>query len=284
MHRDRHRLLLVTSLIAAAAAVTLVACKSGPRRQPAPTAQPPLSHSAPFHRLPPAVEDATIERLAAPNNDGNALLEVKFEAGDPRTAKGVSIFPEGKEVRLVDNGAGADRAAGDGVFSSFIQFDFAEAARARDAEMKRLSGQREPRNIFRNRHIIGVENTKAALERFRKFPAGADIPVGLKFPLGIFGSVVSPSSIDPARSLVITDESVIEDPNRTFSICPSHRASSGGNPDGVWTFKHLMTEMANTPVTGIDPADFTEQWLSLWLTNQVPPPPPPPLPPPPRRP
>jgi hypothetical protein len=62
---------------------------------------------------------------------------------------------------------------------------------------------------------------------------------------------------------MITDVGVVQDPARTFDPC------TGGNPNGVWTFKHLITEMAHQSTSGIDPAVFAEQWLQHWLSNQT---------------
>jgi len=66
------------------------------------------------------------------------------------------------------------------------------------------------------------------------------------------------------RVLFIRDPAVVQDPTRTWNPC------TGGNPNGVWTFNHLMTEMANQPATGINPSTFVEQWLSTWTQNPGP--------------
>ncbi|HEX8088874.1 MAG TPA: hypothetical protein VF762_08485, partial [Blastocatellia bacterium] len=72
------------------------------------------------------------------------------------------------------------------------------------------------------------------------------------------------SFIDPARSLIIRDPSVVEDPTRTFNPC-----TGVGTPMGKWTFGYLMQEMANQPLTGINPSAFTRQWLKHWENNLV---------------
>jgi hypothetical protein len=79
------------------------------------------------------------------------------------------------------------------------------------------------------------------------------VPIGLIIPPSVF-----PAQINPDKSLVITDLNVVRDPTRTFDPC-----NNFGNPDGVWTFKHLVTQMANTPMTGVTPEAFVKQWLSL---------------------
>lgn len=72
------------------------------------------------------------------------------------------------------------------------------------------------------------------------------------------------ADVDPARALLITDLRVVEDPTRTFNPCTGE-----GTPMGVWTFGHLLKEMANEPVTGINPSAFARDWLAQWETRQI---------------
>lgn len=69
------------------------------------------------------------------------------------------------------------------------------------------------------------------------------------------------SSIDPEKSLVIRDLSVVQDASRTFNPC-----TNTGTPMGKWTFGYLMTQLANQSQTGIDPRVFTRNMLNKWLT------------------
>lgn len=68
------------------------------------------------------------------------------------------------------------------------------------------------------------------------------------------------TSIDPEKSLVIRDLSVIQDPSRTHNVC-----ANTGTPMGKWTFGYLMTQLANQTQTGIDPRVFTRNMLNKWL-------------------
>jgi len=70
-----------------------------------------------------------------------------------------------------------------------------------------------------------------------------------------------PVVVDPARELMITDLSVVEDPRRTFDVCTGR-----GTRMGAWTFGKLATDMANGL---IDPAKMVESWLELWLKDQI---------------
>ena len=74
----------------------------------------------------------------------------------------------------------------------------------------------------------------------------------------------NPPSQFQERVLMIRDPAVVTDGNRTVDPC-----TRAGNPTGTWTFNHLITEMANQSVTGIDPAVFAEDWLKNWTVNQT---------------
>jgi hypothetical protein len=62
------------------------------------------------------------------------------------------------------------------------------------------------------------------------------------------------------QSLFITSPQVVLDPTRTWDPC-----TGAGTQGGVWTFAHLMREMANG--SGKTPEDFVKDWLSLWLNT-----------------
>lgn len=82
-----------------------------------------------------------------------------------------------------------------------------------------------------------------------------------RFPIDVIrggGSV----TVDPARSLMITDVAVIEDPQRTFNPC-----TNTGQAGGKWTFGHLMSQLAAR--NGLDPAVFVERWVNRWAFDQV---------------
>jgi hypothetical protein len=102
---------------------------------------------------------------------------------------------------------------------------------------------------FNKRAQVGVK-------RYQKVNYSGVKP-GQVVPLYRIGTT---NSIDPEKSLVIRDLSVVQDPSRTFNPC-----NNTGTPMGKWTFGYLMTQLANQTQTGIDPRVFTRQWLNKWL-------------------
>jgi hypothetical protein len=100
------------------------------------------------------------------------------------------------------------------------------------------------------------------------------VTTGLPFDIDIFkgGKPVplGPCPLQPLselarweEALIVTDLAVVRDKERTNDVCDP----GGDNPDGVWTFKHLMAEMATG--SGLSTHDFVVDWLSHWLTSEV---------------
>lgn len=210
---------------------------------------------------PPSVEKATIEALEQPIEGGNVRFEVRFAPQEPAVKAPLTILVEDAPVVLRDDGAEGDREKGDGVLSAMLQLDVEALRKEQLASLERLAGAGE-RSLFVGREIVAVEKSTALVERLKKSPLfdpGAKL-IGIPFDIFDFISIVLPADIDPDRSLVITDPGVVQDPERTIDPCTGQ-----GNPNGAWTFKHLVTGIANQPLTGIDPAELTERWLQQWL-------------------
>lgn len=82
----------------------------------------------------------------------------------------------------------------------------------------------------------------------------------------------SAAAVDPAKSLIITDLSVVEDPDRTWDPFAGG-AISYIDPSTLrprkWTFGYLMEEMCNSASTGLDPRFFTRRWIQHFETPQM---------------
>ncbi|WP_244237082.1 hypothetical protein [Corallococcus llansteffanensis] len=62
------------------------------------------------------------------------------------------------------------------------------------------------------------------------------------------------------RTQIIRDPAVVLDPARTWDPC-----TGAGTKGGVWTFAHLMRQMAQG--SGVSPETFVTHWLSRWLND-----------------
>jgi len=139
-------------------------------------------------------------------------------------------------------------------FTAFVTFDASELEQRLQTEQALASrdGVTEHTLVFKGRSPFAI-TTGVALDP-DVLEAGGPVALG--------PCPVMPSS-EQARwneSLLITEPAVVQDPARTHDFC-----GPGGNPDGVWTFKHLMEEMATG--SGSSTHDFVVAWLSNWLND-----------------
>ncbi len=220
---------------------------------PASAAEPPAKLNMSLN--PPAVSTASLLRTGdADQGSINAQLFVTFRNRTlaPLLTINVGDGSTAQSVPLRDDGVAPDRERGDRTYTAQLAFDFA----AFDKEQSRrneLAARSRTVPVFSGRRRLST-TTLIAVE---------PVKVGQAIDLTRFPGI--PLAVIAANELVITDPGVVNDPTRTFDVC-----TGIGNPNGVWTFSHLMTEMANQPVTGIDPADFTRRWLQQWETTPTP--------------
>lgn len=209
-----------------------------------------------FRRDPPKVRSASVRPVQGAAA-GTVLVRVTFS--ERNLPKQLTIEVEEGKVILRDDGVRPDDKAGDGVFHANAVL--AEATRrAQDDASKRLLAQRatviEVPVTRRNRVFRRV-----LLER--ELVARGFTP--LIPPFGRPGPPPGPPPpvVQKPRSLMITATGVVDDKARTANPCQP------GTPNGHWSFGFLMTEMANTPLTGVTPSDFAKKWLSQWQANQT---------------
>lgn len=211
--------------------------------------QEPIFESIP---APELVQITPMERAGF--DEGNALLELGF---DKRDELGDVLVIEIDERRHVLKRDPRDPTR----FAGLIRLDFDRFV----GELKRREDLiRESREdatpLFEGRALTGF-NRFEFLDR-REIEIARAESVAFKIPAGIFNFPLF--TVDPPRELMVTATSVVNDPTRTFDIC-----GNSGNPNGAWTFKTLMSNMANQPLTGVDPADFVEDWLQTWQVNHT---------------
>ena len=212
--------------------------------------QPPQSGSKGAR---PAV---SIMRLQPALPDANAILRIQFPNNE-RAGKQFSLkMNDGVTLLFRDDGKRGDERADDGVLSSPINVNFAnvEANRSRIVNVHRALNADLTVQRFNGRLLVGTTPIQ--------FPDPNTLLID--DGTGSGEALAAALAIDPARSLLITHPSVIEDPTRTFNPC-----TDIGTRMGKWTFGYLMTQMANQTQTGIDPRVFTRQWLAHWEAQQT---------------
>lgn len=191
----------------------------------------------------------------------------------------------GGETIFRDDGRGVDEKDSDGLFSGILTIDEKELQDRANTD-RATTGNRETTTIpdFTGRTKTGSKT--AAVFDFDGFQAGELVPFSRAIATvgnssadkpqqpNEFGQLfASHEKIDglPAdaitpgtnpfqeRVLILRDLSVVQDPARTMNPC-----TGAGTPLGVWTFGHLMREMANQSVSGITPSDLAKRWLQHW--------------------
>jgi hypothetical protein len=217
----------------------------------APAGAAELSFDPALSRSPPELASASFEPLARPDALGNALLRLRF--ADER--RGTSLVIQGGPgpTLLRDDGVAPDTEARDGLYTALVQINGAQFVKE---QQRRIGLARTIKTVpeFRLRQRLSDQLFQpSALPRLQP---------GVRVPIDRFLGL--PNLVDPERELLVRQLSVVDDPLRTYEPC-----TGAGTPLGAWTFGRLMTEMANEPVTGMHPADFTEAWLQQWTSDQL---------------
>jgi len=226
-----------------------------------PSTPPDVAHQLPNRDLrvdPVRVDHAALRILTPAATDGNALLIAQVAASEDLPAR-VDFLAGDQVVALRDDGVGGDDTAGDRIFSAVVHVSGSELAA--EKAIAEEAARQEVVTLFQGRQRVQLPFSSLAGNP-ESGPFAQAQTIGL-LPLSISPLDAAPS-IDRKRSLMITDLSVVEDPARTFNPC-----TGIGKPGGKWTFQHLMTEMANQSVTGVDPAEFVLRWLHRWDFTQV---------------
>jgi hypothetical protein len=190
------------------------------------------------------------------NPEGNAELAVRYENAET-LGDAVEFVIDKREYLLKRDSKDPKK------FVSMIDFDFdlfAEEQENRRRQIAEAKATKFP--VFDGRELIREEAFEFIDPRFLQEAREKSLPISIRQSL--IALPPPPPGLDPARTLMITDLSVVQDPTRTFDIC-----GNVGDPNGAWTFKTLMTEMANNSATGVDPADFVEDWLQSWNTSHT---------------
>lgn len=214
-----------------------------------------------FEFTPPPSSNVTVKLLDKPiDRTKNVLVSVRFD-GEQVKGPFHAIMVSDEKLVLRDDGKRGDEKAGDGIFSVAIAENLDLLSQEiEDARRKRAGFLKEQRPLIEWVNRVGTPVSEKLID----FDAvQIDFKRGFQFdPKQLLLLPVTSAVVD--KSLMITNLSVVEDPSRTFNPC-----TNAGNPNGAWTFKMLMTNMANTAVTGISPEDFVRTWLSRWMTTQT---------------
>lgn len=219
---------------------------------------------------PPTPLNIQMFSVDPPTDDGkNGAVFVTFsrETGIRGT---VVIAPEGRTIALNDLGIAPDQEPGDMVFSGFNSLDVS-AIQADDAKLQEdIASKGNPDVIeFSGRDVISSQ--PVFQQKAQRTIAAVPIVIGNRrlspITLSALDLAILPPLFTPSKTLAVTALSVVADPTRTFDRCDKDNDGNQGNVNGVWSFKTLMANMANSGATGISPQQFVHNWLRNWMTN-----------------
>ncbi|WP_096331472.1 hypothetical protein [Nannocystis exedens] len=245
-----------TSIALLCTATALISCTAGePPEQDEDSADIAVRND---DSAEPALDatSVSIQRLEKPTAFADTRIFVTLSKTDAAKLVNPQVVGAGDEdapIVLRDDGKGGDEKAGDLVFTGLAFADL-DALKARaEAEAKedvKEVPQFTGRSVEKFVPAVGLD-----LEKF--FGGGViELPGAPKLLFSLANA---------QHSLMITDPSVVRDFTRTYDPCTDE-----GDAMGPWSFGHLFTELANQPLTGIDPSDLVEDWLASWLTAQLP--------------
>jgi hypothetical protein len=199
----------------------------------------------------------------------------------------VVVTPGGNGDVLNDLGMSPDQKAGDGVYCGFTKLDPSQTPAQQSADIQTFTNRVTalggvtlqslavaPQAAVTVPNVnIGIFNARALTDTASQFTFTVSTPAPPLANLAGFPIFTAPT-LPPAlcnedRCLTITDLSVVADPTRTFDVCNTNGRGNNVNPNAAWAFKTLLSNMANTPVTGVSAQVFIHAWLSRWLTNQT---------------
>ena len=224
--------------------------------------------------LPPQPAEVFIQKTDRFPELGNVLVTVQLtpEQVARKVEEGTASFTTAGsfgQVLFRDDGESGDAVAGDALYTAVAQIDPEDLEKrgADDAAAIETVSAEIP--LFAGRVLTGSQ-TQAAFD-IGGFNAGRAVrmtrPVVDVEPFDP-GPHEDPPIVDRVsdfqkRVLMIRHPGVVGDPTRTIDPCNP----GSGSPNGVWTFKYLMTELAST--SGLTPSEFTERWLKNWTTGQA---------------
>jgi hypothetical protein len=210
--------------------------------------------------------DTFVQRLPQETALGeNVALHVKLPPPRTKELEGSRVRVIGtvdQPLVLVDSQALVelgllDESPGEGFFTAFLRLDDEELERRATVEAKLAEGVEKASDL----HLVFRGRTPVALASgvefaFDDFEAGKPVALG-PCPIMPFSELARWE-----ESLMITDTQVVQDGARTWDSC-----LGAGDPEGVWTFHHLMREMAAG--ASMTAEEFTVEWLETWLNDQV---------------
>lgn len=207
--------------------------------------------------------NAVLVAKADETKQGHPLFLTRSRGNTTNDPRSFNLNLGNQTTTFNDEGTGADTKKNDGLFTAKVPISITKLEQL-NTELADVKQRTLPKFSPGDRVVTGnVTLTDNPID-IASLKAGKviDLPnAGIFGPLKTLGG--TGIEIDPKKSLIITSLKVIEDPARTVNPCTTE---TGNNAAKVWTFAHLMEQMAKG--SGLTPSEFVEDWLNHWRRNQ----------------
>jgi hypothetical protein len=210
----------------------------------------------PLEQEPPVIENLFIQKLKEKDANGNNVkLIATFPKGEIERNKFDALkINLDKETSAIfgDSGQNGDEKSNDNKFTALMNIN--------EDQLFELAKQSNE-DMVKNKSIETIFIGRSAIKRkrtpfdFNAFNRGIPVIFDVSF-ISIIDATTLPAIRD--KSLMIRDISVVEDVTRTYDPCRTPK----GNANGVWSFGHLITNMANGFST---PQQFLVDWVDTKL-------------------
>lgn len=201
--------------------------------------------------------------LDTPERSGeNTLVLAKYHSTG--TLDPTQVFINDTESALLnDQGSAPDVTPGDGIYTGYITLDLQKISADIDAYEARFRGlpTQPPPRVVAGRGVKELSQAPTyqvpqefnlALPSYLGTTPLLEIHPQLHF---YFSSIENPEKV-----FIVNNINVVNDPLRTYDPC-----TGAGTVNGAWSFKKLMSNMANTQISA---QQFTHNWLRNWMESQ----------------
>lgn len=213
-----------------------------------------------FGQDPPTLRQIWLQKLKTPDKSGNnVLVQAEYLKEDSKitSTKELKIMlNDQSQLTLFDNGENGDEKPMDGIFTAPLRLDENKTIELINRNNEIIKNKQNVEMEFVGRSLVSRKLQTIDINRFRE---GLRVPLDL-LPVSIVTAATLPGIRD--KSLMITDLSVVQDLTRTYDPC---RTPNKGNPNGVWSFNTLISNIANQPLTGVTTKQFLVDWVDNFL-------------------
>lgn len=218
------------------------------------------------------IKKVTTAKLPALRDGKNSVAFVELTP-ESRIAVGSTRFTldvNGQSVFLNDLREGLDATSGDGIFTGLTNVDETEMVNNDSFFQRKLQAQPTPQVVrFDGRSVLGRRGFTPVAKAPTTTVVLADGTQARLMDSVVGNSGELPALTNAAHTLAINDPRVVAHPSFTFDPCNTDAKNNNVNSNASWSFKTLISNLNNSPVTGLTNQQFAHNWLINWFSNNT---------------